>query len=640
MGIEAVFVRILWTSLAAGAAILCILLLRLILKKAKRVYSYVLWIVVLARLIIPFSFELELSPLPYSLTATANHTVERTLTAEYSPADNTLDTNAENSITDEFVAATADKESSQSASLTDVNTYRSISTIAAWVWLIGCLILAVYTTAGYVRLRLKLTTASPLRDNIYLADGITSPFVLGLIRPRIYLPSDTDTRSLPYILAHEETHIRRFDHVIKALAYAAICIHWFNPLVWLAFRLACADMEISCDESAVERLGESSRRDYTESLLTLATDKTNILSLPPSFGGDVGERIDSLTHKKRKSALILAIVIIVIAILAVCLFTIPKAHRTELMGANYTIERVVYNVNDDPLPLQYSLTADYQLYVKYDESEGWEHLGKLEKYPLTTDELLMYVNPDKLDYTPADITDAYILRVEEQDFYLVMQTANGDTLLGYGWEDVTERTYDESDDTLFYRLCLLESSFYPGYVNVNFFERSLTSPVGANVYVFANWENDNLPDFHVVGYKYGDGIKHAEYTGMGFAVFETTGDGYRLLYHYDYDDAVLAENGVFFCPDPVVASLTGEGTRDNSFDVILVCNENVGKIERIYEYEDKDPITQSNYNVNTHSMFLFSWKYDEGMTRVWQYVYDKDGNLMSEDIVSEAETAP
>ena len=109
MGIEAVFVRILWTSLAAGAAILCTLLLRLILKKAKRVYSYALWIVVLARLIIPFSFELELSPLPYSLTATANHTVERTLTAEYSPADNTLDTNAENSITDEFVAATADK---------------------------------------------------------------------------------------------------------------------------------------------------------------------------------------------------------------------------------------------------------------------------------------------------------------------------------------------------------------------------------------------------------------------------------------------------------------------------------------------------------------------------------------------------
>ena len=338
MGIDAVFVRILWTSLAAGAAILCILLLRLILKKAKRVYSYVLWIVVLARLIIPFSFELELSPLQYSLTATANHTVERTLTAEYSPADNTLDTNAENSITDEFVAATADKESSQSASLTDVNTYRSISTIAAWVWLIGCLILAVYTTAGYVRLRLKLTTASPLRDNIYLADGITSPFVLGLIRPRIYLPSGTDARSLPYILAHEETHIRRFDHVIKALAYAAVCIHWFNPLVWLAFRLACADMEISCDEGAVERLGESSRRDYAESLLTLATDKTNILSLPPSFGGDVSERIDSLTHKKRKSMLILAIVVIVIAILAVCLFTIPKfLHRLCSTGCSLSV---------------------------------------------------------------------------------------------------------------------------------------------------------------------------------------------------------------------------------------------------------------------------------------------------------------
>ena len=109
MGIEAVFVRILWTSLAAGAAILCILLLRLMLKKAKRVYSYALWIVVLARLIIPFSFELELSPLPYSLTATANHTVERTLPSEYSSADKTLAANAVNSTADEFVAATADK---------------------------------------------------------------------------------------------------------------------------------------------------------------------------------------------------------------------------------------------------------------------------------------------------------------------------------------------------------------------------------------------------------------------------------------------------------------------------------------------------------------------------------------------------
>ena len=146
------------------------------------------------------------------------------------------------------------------------------------------LVMVLYAMVSYIRLRRKLITASLLRDNIYLADEIAFPFVMGLLRPKIYLPSSMAEQEQPYILMHEQHHIRRRDPVIKALAFLALCIHWFNPLVWVAFIMAGKDMEMSCDEAVVRKMGTGILADYTASLLSLATGKHIIAGMPLAFG--------------------------------------------------------------------------------------------------------------------------------------------------------------------------------------------------------------------------------------------------------------------------------------------------------------------------------------------------------------------
>jgi len=188
----------------------------------------------------------------------------------------------------------------------------------------------------YLRLRRRLITASPLRDNIYLADDIDSPFVMGLFRPKIYLPSAMEEREQSYILLHEQHHIRRLDHVVKALAFVALCIHWFNPLVWVAFILSGKDMEMSCDEAVVRKLGTQIRADYTASLLSLATGKRIIAGMPLAFGeGNTKGRIRNLAKWKKPAVWVVIVAVIVCIILAVCLLTNPEEKEQDLSFLNY-----------------------------------------------------------------------------------------------------------------------------------------------------------------------------------------------------------------------------------------------------------------------------------------------------------------
>jgi hypothetical protein len=188
--------------------------------------------------------------------------------------------------------------------------------------------LVVYAAVSYIRLRRKLITASPLRDNIYLADEITSPFVMGLFRPKIYLPSSMEEQEQSYILMHEQHHIRRFDHIIKALAFVALSIHWFNPLVWIAFIMAGKDMEMSCDEAVIRKMGDGILANYAASLLNLATGRRVMAGVPPAFGeGDTKGRIRNLANRKKPALWVIAVAVIVCVALAVCLLTNPKTQR-------------------------------------------------------------------------------------------------------------------------------------------------------------------------------------------------------------------------------------------------------------------------------------------------------------------------
>lgn len=315
--------KILNMSLTASVAIVFVLLLRLLLKKAPKVISYALWAVVLIRLLCPVSIESGLSLFGLFDTPTVDMS-EHSSAVEYIPSNIVHTEFPEVVLPVPGVGEAITEVLPQGEEQLRADPLEGPIFIATYVWWGGILVMAVYGLVTYLRLRRRLITASPLRDNIYLADDIDSPFVMGLFRPKIYLPSAMEEREQSYIILHEQHHIRRLDHVVKALAFAALCIHWFNPLVWVAFILSGKDMEMSCDEAVVRKLGTQIRADYTASLLSLATGKRIIAGMPLAFGeGNTKGRIRNLAKWKKPAVWVVIVAVIVCIILAVCLLTNP-----------------------------------------------------------------------------------------------------------------------------------------------------------------------------------------------------------------------------------------------------------------------------------------------------------------------------
>ena len=327
--------KILNMSLTASVAIVFILLLRLLLKKAPKVISYALWSVVLIRLLCPVSIESGLSLFGLFDTPTVDMT-EHSSAVEYIPPSIVHTEFPEVVLPVPGIGEAITEALPQGEEQLRADPLEGPMFIATYIWWGGILVMAVYGLVTYLRLRRRLITASPLRDNIYLADDIDSPFVMGLIRPKIYLPSAMEEREQSYILLHEQHHIRRLDHVVKALAFVALCIHWFNPLVWVAFILSGKDMEMSCDEAVVRKLGTQIRADYTASLLSLATGKRIIAGMPLAFGeGNTKGRIKNLANWKKPAFGVVVLAIIACVVVAICLLTNPVGFQFD--EASYAI---------------------------------------------------------------------------------------------------------------------------------------------------------------------------------------------------------------------------------------------------------------------------------------------------------------
>jgi len=326
--------KILNMSLTASVAIVFVLLLRLLLKKAPKVISYALWAVVLIRLLCPVSIESGLSLFGLFDTPTVDMT-EHSSAVEYIPSNIVHTEFPEVVLPVPGVGEAITEVLPQGEEQLRADPLEGPMFIATYIWWGGILVMAIYGIVTYLRLRRRLITASPLRDNIYLADDIDSPFVMGLFQPKIYLPSAMEEREQSYILLHEQHHIRRLDHVVKALAFVALCIHWFNPLVWLAFILSGKDMEMSCDEAVVRKLGTQIRADYTASLLSLATGKRIIAGMPLAFGeGNTKGRIRNLAKWKKPAFWVVLVAVIACIVLAVCLLTNPET-KQDLSFLNY-----------------------------------------------------------------------------------------------------------------------------------------------------------------------------------------------------------------------------------------------------------------------------------------------------------------
>jgi beta-lactamase regulating signal transducer with metallopeptidase domain len=338
------FLPVLNMSLTAGFVIVAVLIARLLLKRAPKTFSYALWAVVLFRLLCPLSIGSAFSIIPTDLysgsviSAWSDDYIGETVTyhdnlPEYDTAVAHGRTPIAAGEGGRYVV-TAPDGVSEPDTVAD-----TVIPVLSRLWLWGILAMLAYSAVSLIRLRRKLVGAVFLRENIYLADRIATPFVIGVIRPKIYLPSTLSEQEQRYIILHEQTHLRRLDHIVRLFSFLALCIHWFNPLVWLAFMLSGKDMEMSCDEAVIKKLGGGIRADYSASLLSLSTGRRIIVGMPLAFGeGNTKGRIKNVLNYKKPALWIIIAAIIVTGAVAVCLLSNPLESRNDEISTDDFID--------------------------------------------------------------------------------------------------------------------------------------------------------------------------------------------------------------------------------------------------------------------------------------------------------------
>ena len=313
------FLKIINMSISASWLIFAVLILRLVLKKAPKWVNVLLWGIVAIRLICPFSFESALSLIPSAETfpkkiiSGPSFDVQSGIT----PVDNRIN----DYLGDRYFEGVT----------VPANNGNTIMTILTIVWTIGILLLVAYTVISYWRLHREIDTAVRYKDNIFQSENVSSPFVLGLIKPRIYLPFKLDGQDMEHVVAHEQAHIRRKDHWWKPLGFLLLTIHWFNPLMWLAYVLLCRNIELACDEKVIKGLSNEQRADYTQALVACSVNRRMIAACPLTFG-EVGvkERVKSVMNYKKPAFWVIIIAVIVCVGVAVCFLTNPKQDRYTL----------------------------------------------------------------------------------------------------------------------------------------------------------------------------------------------------------------------------------------------------------------------------------------------------------------------
>ena len=307
------FLKIINMSISASWLVLAVLILRFVLKKAPKWINVLLWGIVAIRLIFPFSFESTLSLIPSAETIPLNIGMDTTPTIN---SGISAINNAVNPII---------SQSNTPMAGASVNLLQITIGIYEYIWIFGMIALALYTAISYWRLRRKVDTAVRYKDNIFQSENVSFPFVLGIIKPRIYLPFKMNGQYLEYVVAHEQAHICRKDHWWKPLGFLLLMIHWFNPLMWLAYVLLCRDIELACDEKVIKELGNEQRGDYTQALVACSVNRRMIVACPLAFGEvSVKERVKSVMNYKKPAFWVIIISVIVCVGVAVCFLTNPK----------------------------------------------------------------------------------------------------------------------------------------------------------------------------------------------------------------------------------------------------------------------------------------------------------------------------
>lgn len=401
------FLQIINMSITAGYVILAVLLIRLLLKKAPKKYSYALWSVVAFRLCCPVSFKSSFSLFSLQFFDMSKAQQESAAALRYIPENIGMMAQPEVTvgipyantiITDSLPAATP---------MYSANPMQIWTAIGAYLWCIGVVGLLLYSIISYLWLHHKMRNAVLLEGNVFQSDTIRSPFMLGIIRPKIYIPFGLEKQAYGYVLTHEQYHLKRKDHIIKPLAFLLLIIHWFNPLCWLAFGLMSRDMEMSCDEKVLAG-EENIRKAYSAALLAFAVNKRFPSPNPLAFGEtDVKKRIRNILNWKKPALWITVVaVLLCISVLIACAAnplekkentanTVTGTYGAIWAEKEYCVEQIIYDApvysftyNIETAP-GYYLTESGKLMVRGDiliaDDDDWKALGTCKEFTLTED---------------------------------------------------------------------------------------------------------------------------------------------------------------------------------------------------------------------------------------------------------------
>lgn len=410
-----IFLKIVNMSISACWIVLAIILLRIILKKAPKWINCVLWGIAGLRLVMPFAFESIFSLLPSAETITKVPDSPR-------PHIDSGVSVIDNQVNDYFQGSYFEGVSRPMGNFVD------ITTILAIVWVVGIVALLIYTLVSFLRLKSKIGTAVLLRDNIYQSEAVVSPFVLGIIKPRIYLPFNMNEQDMGHVIAHEQAHIRRKDHFWKPLGFLILTLHWFNPMVWLGYILLCRDIELACDEKVVKELNNEQRADYSQALLTCSVNRRMIAACPIAFG-EVGvkDRVKSVLNYKKPAFWIIIVAVIASITVAVCFLTNPV--NSSIYNSRYETGKCLYSyvVSADKETksneLVFDITSDGKVYKIFGDGTT-DELGVLKESDYTAEELEAAIKNQDAKLNIGNIKNAY-----ELSDCIFLQKSNGTVYL-------------------------------------------------------------------------------------------------------------------------------------------------------------------------------------------------------------------
>ena len=366
---DAVFLKLVNMSITASWLILAVVLMRLLLKKAPKWITCALWVLVAVRLVCPVSPESALSLIP------SNETIPEEIffyegTQQHNPA---------------WIDIIDNPVLSQGVSLPTGHSVSVVQTrFVLWtlIWLIGMAALLLYALISCLRLKRRVEASIPVRENVFACDEVQSPFILGVVRPRIYVPSSMKGETLDYVMTHETAHIRRHDHWWKPFGYLLLTIYWFNPLCWLAYVLLCRDIELACDEKVVRALDRDGRAAYSQALLDCSFPRRKIAACPLAFG-EVGvkERVKSVLNYKKPAFWIVAAAVIACIVIALCFLTNPFSDRSLSGKLGVSMDMAVKEYNHTIYTNGKFTAVDYDV-LRISEEKGkttvyaWVYYGE------------------------------------------------------------------------------------------------------------------------------------------------------------------------------------------------------------------------------------------------------------------------